>query len=144
NVHGREIPIRQAAQVQSVSDIESTIIRYENGAPLTIGQVAEVKLGGAPRRGTGADSGRPAVILSVQKSPGVNTLALTREIDLAIDQIEASLPQGMSINRHVFRQATFIERSVRNVTHVLRDAVIIIAVILMLFLLNVRTTIITL
>ena len=144
NVHGREIPIRQAAQVQSASDIESTIIRYENGASLTIGQVAEVKLGGAPRRGTGADSGRPAVILSVQKSPGVNTLALTHEIDLAIDQIEASLPQDMSINRHVFRQATFIERSVRNVTYVLRDAVIIIAVILMLFLLNVRTTIITL
>src|SRR5690606_7291426 len=80
----------------------------------------------------------------IQKAPGTNTLALTRQIDALLDQIEPSLPAGMVLNRQVFRQADFIERSVRNVTHVLRDATVIVTIILVLFLLNVRTTIITL
>src|SRR5690606_30181305 len=101
-------------------------------------------LGPAPARGTAADRGRPAVVLSIQKAPGTNTLVLTRQIDALLDQIEPSLPAGMVLNRQVFRQADFIERSVRNVTHVLRDATVIVTIILVLFLLNVRTTIITL
>lgn len=144
NVDRQEIPIRQAARVQGVDDIASTIIKYHEGAGVTIGQVADVALGPAPARGTAADRGRPAVVLSIQKAPGTNTLALTRQIDALLDQIEPSLPAGMVLNRQVFRQADFIERSVRNVTHVLRDATVIVTIILVLFLLNVRTTIITL
>ncbi|MGH7290121.1 MAG: efflux RND transporter permease subunit, partial [Myxococcota bacterium] len=144
NVENRELPMRQSTQVRSVEDIRATIIKYHHGAAVTIGQVAEVRLGGAPKRGTAADLGKPAVVLSIQKSPGTNTLALTDAIDAALDQVEASLPVGMHINRTVFRQADFIERSVTNVIHVLRDATIIVSLILILFLLNVRTTIITL
>ncbi len=144
SVDRQEVPIRQAARVRGVEDIASTIVKYHDGAPVTIGEVADVALGPAPQRGTAADRGRPAVVLSIQKSPGTNTLALTGQVDALLDQVEASLPEGMVMNREVFRQADFIERSVHNVVDVLRDATIIVTVILVLFLLNVRTTIITL
>jgi HME family heavy-metal exporter len=144
NVGGLEMPLRQTARVRSADDIKGTTIKYHKGAAVTVGQVADVVLAGAPKRGTGAEGGKPAVVLSVQKSPGVNTLTVTRDIDKALDQAEAGMPKGMRLNRHVMRQTDFINLSLRNVLHVLRDATIFVAVILILFLLNVRTTIITL
>jgi len=144
DVDRQELPVRQAARVKRTSDIAGTIVATKNGTPITLGEVADVQLGPAPKRGTAANQGLPAVVLSVQKSPGTNTLLLTKAIDASLDQIETTLPTGMAINREVFRQSHFIERSVNNVVHVLRDATIIVAIILMMFLLNVRTTIITL
>ena len=144
NVGSFEIPIRQQSRVTKPSDIANTIIAYHDGVPVTIGQVADVKLGPALKRGEGSDAGSPAVVISVQKSPGTNTLALTTQIDVLFDQIEKTLPSGMSLNRDVFRQAHFINRAVSNVTNVLLEAVVIVAIVLMLFLMNIRTTIITL
>ncbi|MEM7393474.1 MAG: efflux RND transporter permease subunit, partial [Verrucomicrobiota bacterium] len=144
NVDGFELPIRQSGRVRSVEDIAGAVIKYHEGVPLTIGQVAEVRLGPAPKRGTGAEGGHRAVILTVQKAPGVNTLALTAEVDLTLDDLEPSLPKGVEINRNVFRQSDFIRMSVDNVVHALRDAAIIVTVILLLFLLNIRTAFITL
>src|SRR5688572_8118017 len=144
NVQGLELPLRQSARVRSVDDIKATIIKYHNGAAVTVGDVADVALAGAPKRGTAAEGGKPAAVLSVQKSPGMNTLALTRQIDEALDQVEAGMPKGMRLNRFVMRQADFINLSLRNVVNVLRDASIFVTVILILFLLNIRTTIITL
>jgi CzcA family heavy metal efflux pump len=144
NVGGLEVPLRQTARVRSADDIRGTVIKYHNGAGVTVGQVADVVLAGAPKRGTAAEGGRPAVVLSIQKAPGVNTLTVTRDIDRALDQIEGAMPKGMKLNRHVMRQTDFINLSLRNVLHVLRDASIFVAVILILFLLNVRTTLITL
>lgn len=144
DVDRQELPIRQTARVKSVDDIASTIVAVKNGSPIMLGEVAEVILGPSPKRGTAANQGRPAVVLTIQKTPGANTLRLTDSIDNSLDQIEMSLPEGIAINRDVFRQSHFIERSVNNVIHVLRDATIIVTVILIMFLLNVRTTIITL
>jgi CzcA family heavy metal efflux pump len=144
NVDSQELPIRQTARVKSVADIAATIVTYREGIPILIGDVADVVLGAAPKRGTAANQGNPAVVLNIQKSPGTNTLLLTKKIDEMLDQIDKSIPKGMEINRQVFRQSDFIDRSVTNVLHVLRDATIIIAIILILFLLDVRTTIITL
>ena len=144
NVGGLEMPLRQTARVRSAEDIKGTVIKYHKGAAVTVGQVADVVLAGAPKRGTGAEGGKPAVVLSVQKAPGVNTITVTREIDQALDQVEGAMPKGMKLNRHVMRQTDFINLSLRNVLHVLRDAAIFVAIILILFLLNVRTTLITL
>jgi HME family heavy-metal exporter len=144
DVDGLELPIRQSGRVRSVDDVAGTVIRYVGGAPVTIGQVAEVRLGPAPKRGTGADGGRPAVVLTVQKAPGTNTLRITDQVDALLDGLAASLPPGLVINRAIFRQADFIDHAVGNVVHALRDAAIIVAVILALFLLNVRTTVVTL
>lgn len=144
DVDRAEMPMRQAARVTGVRDIASTIVTMKDGLPITIGEVAEVTLGGAPKRGTAANQGVPAVVMTIQKSPGVNTLTLTRRIDDALAQIEQSAPKGVFINKEVFRQSHFIQRSVDNVTRVLIEATVIVTVILILFLLNVRTTIITL
>jgi CzcA family heavy metal efflux pump len=144
NVDSLELPIRQSGRVRSVDDIAGTIIKYHDGAPVTIGQVAEIRMGPAPKRGTGADAGNPAVVMTIQKAPGTNTLTITETIDGLLDALEHSLPQDMHINRNIFRQSDFINYSVTNVVHALRDAAIIVSVILVLFLLNVRTTVITL
>ena len=144
NVKGQEIPLRQAARVRSVEDISSTLIRYDKGTPITIGQVAEVKMAGALKRGTASEGAHPAVVMSIQKAPGTNTLALTEAIDVALNAAESGMPDGIHLNRHVMRQSDFINLSLDNVLHVTRDAVIFVAIVLTLFLLNVRTTIITL
>lgn len=144
NVEGMELPLRQTGRIRGLDDIRQTLVRYHNGAAVTIGDVADVRMAGAPKRGTGSEAGNPAVIVSIQKAPGANTLELTRQIDAALDQIETAMPDGMDLNRHVVRQSDFISRSVNNVIAVSRDAAIFVAIILVLFLLNVRTTLITL
>jgi len=144
DVDSLEMPVRQSGRVRSVKDIAGTVIKYHHGFPVTIGQVANVKLGPAPKRGTGADGGQRAVVMTIQKAPGTNTITITETIDSMLDELDLSLPEGLHINRQIFRQADFIDLSVSNVVHALRDAAIIVSVILILFLLNIRTTVITL
>ncbi len=143
HVENFEIPIRQQSRVTRPDDIASTIIKYDDGTPVTIGQVADVRLGAALQRGTASEGGRPAVILSIQKSPGTNTLALTDQLDTLFNQIETALPAGVELNRDVMRQSHFINRAVSNVTKVLVEAVVIVLAVLVLFLMNLRTTLIT-
>lgn len=140
----QELPIRQMARVTSVEDIKRTLVKYHQGGAVTIGQVADVALGASPKRGTAADRGLPAVVVSVQKSPGTNTLELTRQIDGVLDQVEKAMPKGMVLNRDPFRASRFIDRSINSVVKVLIEASAIVAVILIMFLLNVRATIVTL
>jgi CzcA family heavy metal efflux pump len=144
NWENQELPIRQIARVASTDTIKQTLVKYYNGAAVTIGQVADVQLGASPKRGTAADAGLPGVVVSVQKTPGTNTLALTQQIDGVLDQMESAMPKGMVLNRDPFRASRFIERSVHNVVKVLIEASVIVAVILILFLMNVRATIVTL
>ncbi len=144
NWENQELPIRQTARVTSAEDIKNTLVRFHNGAAVTIGQVADVQLGPSPKRGTATDRAMPAVVISVQKSPGTNTLNLTTQIDGVLDQMEKAMPKGMVLNRDPFRASRFIERSIHNVVKVLIEASVIVAVILILFLLNVRATIVTL
>ncbi|MBI2421449.1 MAG: efflux RND transporter permease subunit [Candidatus Hydrogenedentes bacterium] len=144
NVQGVEIPLRQSARVRNAEDISNTVLKYVEGVPVTIGQVAEVGLGPAPRRGTASDAGEAAVVVAVKKAPFTNTLRITSGIDLVLDDVEASLPAGMQIDRNVMRQSGFIKLSLSNLLYVLRDAALFVAVVLALFLMNVRTTMITL
>ena len=144
DVDSLELPIRQSGRVRSVDDVAGTLVKIHGGAPVTIGDVAEVRLGPAPRRGTGADGGHPAVVLTLQKAPGTNTLAITAEVDALLDALEPTVPAGVAVNRQIFRQAEFIDLAVHNVLGALRDAAIIVSIILALFLLNLRTTLVTL
>ncbi|MFN7438889.1 MAG: efflux RND transporter permease subunit, partial [Phycisphaerales bacterium] len=144
NWENQELPIRQTARVTSAEDIKNTLVRIHNGAAVTIGQVADVQLGPSPKRGTASDRALPGVVISVQKSPGTNTLNLTTQIDGVLDQMEKAMPKGMVLNRDPFRASRFIERSINNVVKVLIEASVIVGVILILFLLNVRATIVTL
>ncbi len=146
DVEGLELPMRQTGRVRDIDDVARTVVAYRGGAPVTVAQIAEVRLGGAFRRGAAGEGGKEAVVLSVQKAPGTNTLAITRDVDSLLNQIEPNLEaeRGIHLNRHVFRQAAFIQRSIDNVTKTLLEAVIIVAVVLLLFLGNVRTALITL
>jgi HME family heavy-metal exporter len=144
DVGGLELPIRQTGRVRSVDDIQAAVVRHQDGRAITLGDVAEVQVGAAPRRGTGADRANPAVVLGVQKAPGTNTLQLTAAVDALLDRVEPALPAGLSLNRHVMRQADFIQIALDNLLLVLRDAALFVAIVLVLFLLDVRTTFITL
>ena len=142
NKEGKEVPIRQTAQVRSVDDIKRTIVTWHDGAPVTIGDVAEVTLAAAQSRGAASEGGVPAVVLSIQKGPATNTLTLTTALDYAMSGV--AMPAGMTLNRHVFRQADFIQFSIDNLKKVLIEAAVIVTIVLVMFLMNVRTTIITL
>lgn len=144
DVRGRELPIRPLTQVGSVEDIESTVVGTWRGVPVTLDQVADVVLGAAPPRGTGSTGGEPAVVLTVQRNPDANTLELTERIDRVLDDFARTLPDGVALQRDVFRQADFIDVAIANVVHAVRDGFFFVVVILVLFLLNVRTTFIAL
>lgn len=144
DVAGRELPLRPETRVLDAHDIASTVVGEWKGAPVRLSQVADVGIAGAPRRGTGSAGGQAAVILTVQRNPDANTLELTKRIDAVLDAFEQTLPEGVELERAIFRQADFIGVAVDNVLVSLRDAAIFVLVILFLFLLNVRTTLITL
>jgi CzcA family heavy metal efflux pump len=140
---GQEYLIRGVGRVQSLSDIAATVVTTRNGVPVLIGDVADVRLGAATKLGDGSVNAAPAVVMSVQKQPATNTLELSERIDETLEEIQAELPVGVTINRGIFRQAEFIETSVDNVIEALRDGAILVVVILFLFLWSGRTTFIS-
>lgn len=141
---GQESLIRGVGRISSSTDIEQTAITVRGGTPILIGQVAKVEVGPGIRRGEGSSNGKPAVVIAIQKQPGANTLELTERIDRELDAIQETLPAGMTIERNKVRQADFIETAVGNVAISLRDGAILVAIILFLFLLDLRTTLISL
>jgi CzcA family heavy metal efflux pump len=136
--------IRGLGRINSGTDVENTVVAVHDGVPVLVGQIGEVVVGPAIKRGEGSSNAEPAVILAVLKQPGANTLNLTKEIDRNLDEIQKTLPEGMKINRQLFRQSDFIETAISNVSGALRDGAILVAVILLLFLFNFRTTLISL
>jgi Cu/Ag efflux pump CusA len=111
--------------------------------PVLVRDVASVQTGPALRRGTGAYQGQPAVVLGVQKQPGVNMLHLTARLDQALADLQASLPEGMRIETDAFRQASFIEVAIDNLAAALRDGAVLVVAIMFVFLLSARATGIT-
>jgi CzcA family heavy metal efflux pump len=140
---GQEYLIRATGRVQNLDDIAQTVLTVREGTPITLGDVADVKIGSATRLGDGSANANRAVILTIQKQPGTNTLELTERIDQELTDIEQNLPGGIEINRGIFRQASFISTAVGNVMEALRDGAILVVLILFLFLWSFRTTFIS-
>lgn len=140
---GQEYLIYGLGRVGGVEDIARAVVRPRDGAPVRVLDVADVVVGTGIQRGDAAVSGSPAVVLGIQKQPGVNTLALTARIDAVLDAITSSLPPGVRLERHLLRQADFIETGVDNVTHALRDGALLVVLIIGLFMLSGRATFIT-
>jgi CzcA family heavy metal efflux pump len=141
---GQEYLIRGIGRIREVADIENSVIAVRNGQPIYIKNVASIQIGAAVKRGEGSFNAKPAVVIGVQKQPNTNTLKLTKTLDKVLDEIQASLPEGMKIERHVFRQADFIEVAIENLLHALRDGTLFVIVILIFFLADFRATTITL
>ena len=144
NDKGSEVLIRNIARANTLEDLGNTVISNKNNATVLLKQVADVKFGAAVKRGDGSLNGKPAVILNIEKQPGASTVTVTDEILKAVAEIQGSLPKDVKIQTNVFRQKDFIVNSLTNVEIALRDGFILVIIILFLFLLNFRTTIITL
>lgn len=146
-----EVLIRNLGTVTSLDDLQQAVVRRESPSPtadalpLRLGQVAEVRFGGPlTKRGDASVNAAPAVILSIQKQPNADTVALTQAIAKELASLQPSLPRGVTVHTEIFRQSTFIERAITNVEEALRDGALLVIVILFFFLFNVRTTFITL
>jgi CzcA family heavy metal efflux pump len=139
----REVLVRNLGRTANPEEIGATVVKYRGNLPIFLRDVAEVGFGIQPMRGNAGVAGRPAVILGVQKQPGADTTELTRRVEAALAEIRPSLPADARVNV-LFRQATFIENAIANVQDAIRDGAIMVVVILFLFLLNFRTTLITL
>jgi CzcA family heavy metal efflux pump len=141
---GQEFLVQGVGRAATVEDIGHIVVTSREGRPILIRDVAEVRIGPALKRGEGSHNGRPAVVLGIQKQPGANTLDLTQRLDATLDDIQKGLPPGMKIDRNVFRQADFIQRALENLTQALRDGAILVVLVVVLFLMNVRASMITL
>ncbi|SFK93946.1 efflux RND transporter permease subunit [Methylorubrum salsuginis] len=165
--YAREYLIRNLGRTMNLDDLRNMVVATVAGRPISLRQVAEVSFAPKVKRGDAGYMGAPAVLISVEKQPGVDTVRLTREVEAALSDITASLNacdggkaspvatgteaageacafKGVRADRLIFRQANFIETSIGNVETVLMEAVVVVAVVLFAFLLNVRTTAISL
>ncbi|CAN7516086.1 efflux RND transporter permease subunit [Bradyrhizobium sp. LjRoot220] len=142
--HAREYLIRNIGRTTNLDDLRSVVVAQVNGGPVYLKQVATVEFAPKVKRGDAGYMGKPAVVVSVEKQPNVDTIRLTREIEQALKEITASLPPGMKADQIIFRQANFIETSIGNVERVLLEAGAVVAIVLFLFLMNWRTTAISL
>ncbi|MEZ6184571.1 MAG: efflux RND transporter permease subunit [Planctomycetota bacterium] len=141
---GAELLVMGQGRVRSLEDLRATVVATRDEVPVKVGELGEVRLGAAPKRGDGSANARPAVLFGVQKQPNANTLALTAELDRVLEDLQGKLPEGMRLDGTIFRQATFIEVAVRNVVHALRDGGILVVLVVLLFLANLRASLITL
>ncbi len=141
---GQEYLIQGLGRIGSLADIGNTLVSMRGGEPVLVRHLAEVKIGPAPMRGAAAHNGEAAVVLGIQKQPGANTLELTERLDRVLANIQASLPAGMKIESHLFRQADFISLSIDNLLEALLDGAVLVTVIVFIFLASGRATAITL
>jgi HME family heavy-metal exporter len=140
----QESLIRIVGRATTLADIENTMVRSEQPLSITVRQLADVRYGGPVPRGAGSINGEPAVILSIQKQPGADTLTLNRQIERTLEEIQTTLPTHVKIETHIFRQADFIHAAIGNVEEAIRDGALWVVVVLFLFLWNLRTSEITL
>ena len=140
---GQEYLIYGLGRIGDVEDISRAVVLPRETVPVRVIDVADVVVGDGIARGDAAINGGPGVVLGIQKQPGVNTLELTERINSVLDDIDAGLPDGVELHRSLLRQADFIEHAVRNVSHALRDGSLLVILIIVLFLLSGRATIIT-
>lgn len=142
--YGNEYALRGIARTYDLDELASTYVKSINGKPVRVRDVAEVKVGAAVKMGYGAGNAKPAIIISVSKQPNTNTLDLSQRIESNLADIQKTLPPDVVLDTKIFRQADFIETSVKNVQHALVEGAIFVIIILFLFLGSFRTTIISL
>src|SRR5690606_16889290 len=140
---GQEHLIHGIGRVQKPEDIANTMVALRNTVPVLVGDLGGVQIGAALKRGEAGVNGERGIVVGIRKQPGANTLTLSREIEHVLDELSKALPDGMTIHPHLFRQADFIEVAVGNVSEALRDGALLVVVIVLVFLMSWRATIVT-
>jgi CzcA family heavy metal efflux pump len=143
NLGPREIMVRNLGMTTDLAELGRTVIKLVGDRPILLTDVAKLEYGLQPMRGDASVNGSPGVILSVDKAPGFDTLELTRRIEQALAEVRPSLPPGVEVEV-LFRQGDFISHAISNLKAAIRDGALMVTVVLFLFLLNFRTTFITL
>lgn len=141
---GNEYVVRGIARTSDIEQLGQTLVTIRNGMPVKVSDVAEIRIGAAPKMGYASSNASPAVILAISKQPNINTIEVTRKIEENLENLKRSLPSDVRLNTKIFRQADFIERSVGNVQQALVEGAVFVTIILLLFLGSFRTTIISL
>ncbi len=143
NTGPREIMVRNLGMSVELEDIANTVVKIVGDRPITIKDVARVEWGVEPMRGDGSVNGKRGVVMSITKAPGFDTLSLTVEVEKALSELQKTLPEGVEVTV-LFRQGDFIEHAIGNLKEAIRDGAIMVTIVIFLFLLNFRTTFITL
>lgn len=144
--YGNEYIVRGLLSTNDIDELKKAVVKTsENGLPITLDAIADVRIGPkTPVLGVASNDGKPAVLLTVTKQPNTNTLALTGRLDNALGELKANLPADVKINSQIFRQSRFIDSSIDNVKKSLIEGAIFVIIVLFIFLMNWRTTIISL
>lgn len=140
---GTELLIRSLGRIKTLKDLKETVVATRNGVAITINNVAQVRFGGEIKRGDAAYNLKKAVIGTISKTYGADTLKTTHRVEEALKEIRANLPAGVELDITVFRQANFIESAITNLTHALLQGALIVVVIIFIFLMNFRASLIT-
>lgn len=144
--HGNEYIVRGVIATSDIEQIRSSVVKVsDSGKPVLLGDIAKVQTGPkTPRLGTASAEGRPAVLLTVTKQPDVSTIKLTRQIEEALEEMKEGMSEDIRINTDIFRQSSFIESSIDNVEKSLLEGALFVILVLFIFLMNWRTTVISL
>jgi CzcA family heavy metal efflux pump len=140
----QRLPIRQRSQIRSALDLAEVPVVFQDGVPLTLGRVADVRLGPALKSGDATIDGRPGVLLVVHKQPSANTLETTLGVETALAELSSALPDGVALRTTLFRQASFIERAIGNLNVSILVGCVLVTLVLIAFLLQWRTVVISL
>lgn len=143
-VPGEEYVVTGAGRITSLDDLKKAVVAERGGIPITLERVATVKFGPEFPRGDATYMGKPAVIGTISKLFGADTLTVTYEVERALEEIQRTLPQGIEMHTQVFRQANFIESSIKNLRRALLEGGVIVTIVVVFFLFNVRASLITL
>ena len=143
--YGNEYIIQGVLATNNLEELGKGVVKIVNNTPILISDVATVQIGSkAPKLGLASEKGKPAVLVTVTKQPNTNTLELTEKLDAAISDLQKTLPPDVHISSDIFRQARFIESSISNIQRALVEGAIFVVIVLFFFLMNVRTTVISL
>lgn len=142
--YGNEYIVRGVISTSDVEKLAQSVVKMVDGMPVTLADVAEVKVGAQePRLGVASEKAKPAVLLTVTKQPNIGTIELTSALDEALDDVKKNLPSDVVVSTDIFRQSRFIDSSIDNVRNSLLEGAFFVVVVLALFLANVRTTVIS-
>lgn len=143
--HGNEYIIRGSLNTNNVEELGQAVVKNVDGCPVLLNQIADIKVGNkSPKTGLASNNAKPAVLLTVARQPNVSSIELTEKLDEAIKDIQSSLPEDVHIDTDIFRQTRFIDASIGNIRESLIEGAIFVVIVLFIFLMNVRTTVISL
>lgn len=143
--YDNEYIIRGVLSTSKADEIGKGVIKTVNDFPILLEDVASVKIGGkSPKLGTASEKGKPAVLITVTKQPNTSTIELTEKLDGIVAELHKNLPADVQVSTDIFRQSRFIDSSIDNVKNSLFEGSLFVVIVLFLFLMNIRTTVISL